>query len=84
MIVETLTYSQVMDRSRPLLTLDDLARYVGVPKRTVYSWRYRGIGPVGIKLGGHVRYRWDDVEKWLDEQTDPQCNEHSSGSMGSR
>ena len=59
-----------MDRTENLLTLEALAEYLGVPKRTIYAWRYRGTGPVGIKLGGHVRYRWAEVEKWLDDQTD--------------
>ena len=69
-IVETLTYSQLMNFTETLLTIEDLAEYLGVPKRTIYAWRYRGTGPVGIRLGGHVRYRRHEVERWLDDQTD--------------
>ena len=70
MIVERLSYSQLMDHTDLLVTLEDLAEYLGIPKRTIYAWRYRGIGPVGLKLGGHVRYRKSDVEEWLNEQRD--------------
>lgn len=53
---------------RPLASQDEVAAYLGVPKRTVIDWRRRGIGPRGRKVGRHVRYRWADVERWFDEQ----------------
>jgi excisionase family DNA binding protein len=59
-----------MKTTDSLLTLDDLAEYLDIPKRTIYAWRYRGEGPIGFKLGGHVRYRRSDVEEWLNEQRD--------------
>ena len=59
-----------MKAADSLLTLDDLAEYLDIPKRTIYAWRYRGVGPVGFKIGGHVRYRKSDVEEWLNEQRD--------------
>ena len=59
-----------MSSTDALLTIEDLANYLGVPKRTIEGWRYRGIGPVGMKLGGHVRYRMQEGEKWLDGQAD--------------
>lgn len=59
-----------MKTTDSLLTLDDLEDYLGILKRTIYGWRYRGEGPVGFKLGGHVRYRRSDVEEWLNEQRD--------------
>ena len=52
----------------PLLTLDDLAEYLQIPKRTIYAWRYRREGPTAIRVGGHLRYRQSDVVDWLDEQ----------------
>lgn len=42
-----------------------LAEHLDVPLSTLYKWRYRGEGPPGIKIGGHVRYRRSDVERWL-------------------
>lgn len=53
---------------RPLGTPEQVAEYLGVSVDTLYAWRYRGTGPRGSKVGRHVRYRWDDVERWLDEK----------------
>ena len=52
----------------PLLSPEDLASYLAVPLATVYRWRTRREGPRGIRVGRHVRYRVDDVERWLDER----------------
>jgi excisionase family DNA binding protein len=49
----------------------ELAEHLNVPVGTVYQWRYRGMGPRGIKVGRHVRYRESDVEAWLEAQADP-------------
>lgn len=54
---------------RRLATPQELADYVGVPLSTVYQWSHRGGGPKFIKVGRHLRARWDDIEKWLDTQT---------------
>lgn len=53
-----------------LLTLQEVAEYLGVPPATLYQWRYRGEGPSGYKVGRHVRYRVSDVEAWLEQQSD--------------
>lgn len=53
---------------RPLGSVGEVAEYLGVPVDTLYAWRYRGIGPRGSKVGRHVRYRWEDVDRWLDEK----------------
>ena len=55
----------------PLLTADQVARWLGKPKATLYAWRTRGQGPRGIKVGGDLRYRRRDVEAYLDHNTDP-------------
>lgn len=54
---------------RPLGSVDAVAEYLGVPPATLYQWRYRGIGPRASKVGRHLRYRWADVERWLDAQS---------------
>lgn len=55
---------------RPLGTPEEVADYLGVPVATLYAWRYQrnGKGPKSSKVGRHVRYRWADVEAWLDAQ----------------
>ncbi|MGH2788229.1 MAG: helix-turn-helix transcriptional regulator [Actinomycetota bacterium] len=46
---------------RELLTLQEVARRLGVPNTTIYSWRHRGTGPKGHRIGKHVRYWWSDL-----------------------
>jgi excisionase family DNA binding protein len=57
-----------MDRHDRLLTVDELAEYLGVPVGTVYAWRYRHEGPPGFRVGKYVRYRWQDVQTWIQAQ----------------
>ena len=56
-----------------LLSARQLADYLQIPLATLYQWRYRGEGPPGFKLGNHVRYRWTDIQTWLDTHADPRC-----------
>ena len=54
-----------MNDNDRLLTPEDLATFLDVPIKTLYMWRYRGEGPVGFRVGRHIRYRWSDVERWI-------------------
>ena len=55
-----------------LLRPDEVAILLDVPLRTIYRWdRYRD-GPRGYHIGRHVRYRVDDIERWLEDHRDPQ------------
>jgi len=67
-----------MDQVDRLLTVEELAEYLVVPLATIYGWRYRGIGPVGFRVGRHVRFRFTDVERWIEAQLE------ESGLSGSR
>jgi len=49
---------------------ENLAAELDVPIATVYRWRTEGKGPVGHRIGRHVRYRRSDVEAWLRSQRD--------------
>jgi excisionase family DNA binding protein len=51
-----------------LLSVQDLADYLGVPVTTLYQWRYRREGPPGFRVGRHIRYRWQDVQDWIQRQ----------------
>lgn len=53
---------------RPLATSVEVATYLGIPERTLEQWRWKHKGPRWSKVGRYVRYRWADVEKWLDTQ----------------
>jgi excisionase family DNA binding protein len=50
----------------PLLTVEDLAEYLGVPIATIYDWRVDGKGPCGIRVGRHVKFTARDVRAWID------------------
>ncbi len=54
-----------------LLSLRQTADMLGVSEATIYSWRHRGEGPRGYKIGGLVRYRLSDVLAWVEEHADP-------------
>jgi excisionase family DNA binding protein len=56
---------EALDR---LLTVDDLAEYLEVPVATIYAWSYRRQGPLGFRVGRHLRFRQRDVEDWIANQ----------------
>ncbi|MER7243075.1 helix-turn-helix domain-containing protein [Kribbella sp. NPDC000426] len=62
----------------PLWDIDQVAAYLGVPKRTLYRWRTLGYGPPAKKVGRHLRYRASDVITWFadlpDHILDERCN----------
>lgn len=61
---------QVSDaQRRKLATAQEIADYCSVPLGTVYQWASRGGGPRMIKVGRHLRARWSEIERWLDEKT---------------
>lgn len=50
-----------------ILTIDQAAAYLSIPKATLYTWRTRraGFGPRAVKLGGCLRYRRSDLDAWV-------------------
>ncbi len=48
-----------------LWSVVDVAYYLSVPVQTVYSWRGQGVGPPGRLVGRRLRYRSDDVKRWV-------------------
>jgi excisionase family DNA binding protein len=49
----------------PLLSVEQLAEYLGVPVKTVYDWRRTGNCPVPFRVGRFLRYAVGDVQAWL-------------------
>ncbi|MDX2727684.1 helix-turn-helix domain-containing protein [Streptomyces sp. PA03-2a] len=47
------------------LTPDDIAAIFEVPKETVYQWRKKRIGPLGFRIGKHIRYDPVDVHAYV-------------------
>lgn len=55
-----------------ILTIDQAAAYLAIPKTTLYTWRTRraGFGPRALKLGGCLRYRRADLDAWVDDHVE--------------
>ena len=55
-----------------ILTIDQAAAYLSIPKATLYTWRTRraGFGPPAVKLGGCLRYRRSDLDTWVAEHVE--------------
>ena len=43
-----------------------------MPIKTLYDWRHKGCGPLGMRVGRYVRYRRSDVDAWLETCRDPE------------
>lgn len=55
-----------------ILTIDQAAAYLSIPKATLYTWRTRraGFGPPAMKFGGCLRYRRSDLDAWVAEHVE--------------
>lgn len=51
-----------------LATVGEVAAFLRVPPKTLYRWRYAGEGPPAYRVGRHLRFRWGDVEAWLEDR----------------
>lgn len=50
-----------------LLTIEEVAEYLRVKKRTVYAWVKEGKIP-GIKTVGQWRFKKETIDAWLELQ----------------
>jgi len=48
-----------------LWSVRDVAEYLGISVQTLYKWRQAGNGPVGYRLGKHLRYEPSAVREWV-------------------
>jgi excisionase family DNA binding protein len=58
--------------ARPLAQPPEVAAYLGVPVKTLYAWNHARKGPAALRVGKHLRYRWADVERWVEAQLESQ------------
>lgn len=49
-----------------ILTAAELAEELGVTTEALRQWRNYGSGPIFIKQGKFIRYRRQDVDKWIE------------------
>jgi excisionase family DNA binding protein len=59
-----------LDVGERLMSITDLSEMFGVPIPMLYRWRHKGEGPVGYRIGRHVKYHRATVEAWLETQAD--------------
>jgi excisionase family DNA binding protein len=50
-----------------VFTIDELAVYLKLPKRTLYKLAQEGTIP-GQKVGRHWRFKRDTIDRWLDHR----------------
>jgi excisionase family DNA binding protein len=53
--------------TQPLLTVAEVAKWLGISPHTLRYWRHVHRGPLSLSVGGAVRYRASDVEEWLEQ-----------------
>lgn len=49
-----------------ILTIDELAEYLKIPKSTLYKLAQEGRIP-GQKVGRHWRFRREAIDRWLEQ-----------------
>jgi len=54
-----------------LMTINDLAGYLKVTRRTIYEWVKTNKIPA-IKLIGQWRFKKEKIDAWLENKTKPQ------------
>ncbi|MER7315721.1 helix-turn-helix domain-containing protein [Streptomyces halstedii] len=55
-----------MDNAR-LMSVAELAEYLGVTPAWVYN-NHRPLNIPARKIGGHLRFRLADVDRWIDQE----------------
>ncbi|WP_242504081.1 helix-turn-helix transcriptional regulator [Promicromonospora panici] len=74
--METYTASSSLE---PLLSIEQLAEYLGVPVTTIYDWRVDGKGPRGVRVSRYVKFAASDVREWVAQQREPEPGHSDAG-----
>ena len=56
-----------MNEPSEVMTVDELAAYLKIPKSTLYKLVREGKIP-SQKVGRHLRFRKETIDRWLDQQ----------------
>ena len=66
-----MTYDDDVEDKRPTrepyATTSEVAAYYKISRGTLYNWRTAGRGPRVTRVGGRLRYRWQDVEAYAQQ-----------------
>lgn len=55
----------------PLLNVNELADYLGVPVSTIYDWRTNGEGPRAYRFGKRIMFGITDIRAWMETKREP-------------
>ena len=61
--------SEPFSRLERLLSIQELSEYLGVPVKTLYSWRAQRVGPRAVNVGRALRYPESAIIAWLEAQS---------------
>ena len=50
---------------KKLITVEVVAEMLSLNKRSIWRYRNEGLMPQQIRVGGTVRWRLSDIEKWI-------------------
>ncbi|WP_181407664.1 helix-turn-helix transcriptional regulator [Nocardioides sambongensis] len=67
---------QLHDRFEPTFSLKELAELLGVGIQTLYDLRSQDRGPVGFRVGRHLRFRHSEIEAWLHRLEEEDLERH--------
>jgi excisionase family DNA binding protein len=65
--VHLVKYEDSLANERQLMTLPEVAEYLGMAERTIYVWAQQAKIPA-FKLGASWRFRRGEIDSWLDSQ----------------
>lgn len=60
------TRTPTLENRETLLTVSEVASWLGIAEATLRYWRHVNRGPLSLSVGSAVRYRASDVEDWLE------------------
>lgn len=63
----------------PLATRKEVAAYLGIAVKTLKNWAVSGKGPKYVKVGSEVRYRWQDIDAYVESRRVSHGGELSEG-----
>ena len=62
----SLTHSTDSNARTGLVKTAEVAKYLGTTVPQLARLRWEGKGPTYVRLGRSIRYRWSDVDAWVE------------------
>jgi excisionase family DNA binding protein len=59
-----------VDSLEPLMSAQEVAALLPMSLPGFYNLRHRGAGPPAVRIDGRLRFRREDVRRWLEERVE--------------